>query len=267
VRDSRRTSWCCSGRAASAAGSRAVPGSRGIPYPGNATTSDPMTGCMRRSVRARTSTESPSPGIATSGARLGVASTGRCSTAGGRAARVRTGRTRSSASGSGRSRTRCGRVPVGVGGFLPGSGALEADVVGAQDQAVSVRTAIMLLAECGADMSVFRTAAHLASWAGIRRATTSPAERAEPDGPATAQQRCGPRSPRPHTPPPAPKAPTSPHTTPTSAAAAASSKPSAPPATIYSSPTGTSCMTTSTTPISARTGFTADAPPSNAPDG
>ena len=32
---------------------------------------------------------------------------------------------------------------------------------------VSVRTAIMLLAECGADMSVFRTAAHLASWVGI----------------------------------------------------------------------------------------------------
>lgn len=32
---------------------------------------------------------------------------------------------------------------------------------------VSQRTAIMLLAECGADMSVFRTAARLASWAGI----------------------------------------------------------------------------------------------------
>jgi transposase len=29
------------------------------------------------------------------------------------------------------------------------------------------RTAIMLLAECGADMSVFRTAGHLASWTGI----------------------------------------------------------------------------------------------------
>jgi hypothetical protein len=32
---------------------------------------------------------------------------------------------------------------------------------------VSKRTAIMLLAECGADISVSPTAAHLASWAGI----------------------------------------------------------------------------------------------------
>ena len=52
---------------------------------------------------------------------------------------------------------------------------------------VSVRTAIMLLAECGADMTVFRTPAHLASWAGSVRATTPPAARADPAGPDTAR--------------------------------------------------------------------------------
>jgi len=58
---------------------------------------------------------------------------------------------------------------------------------------VSVRTAIMLLAECGADMSVFRTAAHLASWAGICPGNNISGRRAEQAAPATAQQRCGPR--------------------------------------------------------------------------
>ena len=98
---------------------------------------------------------------------------------------------------------------------------------------VSVRTAIMLLAECGADMTVFRTPAHLASWAGICPGNNTSGGRADPAVPGTARSRCAPRSPRPRTPPPGRRTPTSPRTTPTSAAAAACPRPSAPPATTY----------------------------------
>jgi transposase len=98
---------------------------------------------------------------------------------------------------------------------------------------VSVRTAIMLLAECGADMTVFRTPAHLASWAGICPGNKPPAARADPAAPGTARSRCAPHSPKPRTPPPGPRTPTSPRTMPTSADAAACPRPSAPPATTY----------------------------------
>jgi len=96
---------------------------------------------------------------------------------------------------------------------------------------VSVRTAIMLLAECGADMTVSAPPPTSPAGQGSVRATTPPAAAADPGGPGTARLRCAPRSPRPRTPPHGRRTPTSPPTTPTSADAAAYPKPSAPPAT------------------------------------
>jgi hypothetical protein len=87
-------------------------------------------------------------------------------------------------------------------------------------------TAIMLLAECGADMSVFRTASHLASWSGIC-----------PDNNTSGGKN---RSGDPPTPPRGLRAPTLPPTTPTSVVAGACQKPDA---TTYPSPTGMSSAT------------------------
>ena len=58
---------------------------------------------------------------------------------------------------------------------------------------VGRRTAEVIIAETGADMRRFRTAGHLASWAGYARATTSRAGNAAPAEPARATPRCGPR--------------------------------------------------------------------------
>jgi len=51
---------------------------------------------------------------------------------------------------------------------------------------VKQRTAEVLIAEIGTDMSAFPTPKHLASWAGSARATTSPPANAAPDAPARA---------------------------------------------------------------------------------
>ena len=57
---------------------------------------------------------------------------------------------------------------------------------------VDKRTAELLIAEIGADMSVFPTHRHLASWAGSAPATTDPPARTAPARPARAPNGCGP---------------------------------------------------------------------------
>jgi transposase len=119
---------------------------------------------------------------------------------------------------------------------------------------VKQRTAQVLLAECGADMSVFPTVRHFASWARICPGTNQSA----------GKQRSGKTlrgsrwlrealTGRPRL-PPGRKPPTSPPTTGRSAAAAASRRRSVPSATTSSSPTTTSSATGSPTANSARTG-------------
>jgi hypothetical protein len=58
---------------------------------------------------------------------------------------------------------------------------------------VSVRTPVMLLPECGADMTVFRTPPTWPAGPGSVRATTPPADAADPAEPDTARSRCAPR--------------------------------------------------------------------------
>ena len=55
---------------------------------------------------------------------------------------------------------------------------------------VEQRTAEVLIAEIGLDMTMFPTAGHLASWAGCAPATTSPPANAAPARPARAPSGC-----------------------------------------------------------------------------
>jgi transposase len=73
---------------------------------------------------------------------------------------------------------------------------------------VDARTAQGLLAEIGADMTVFGTAARLASWAAVCPVTTNRPDVADPAGPARARNGSRSTCTTPHWPPPAPRTPT-----------------------------------------------------------
>jgi transposase len=128
---------------------------------------------------------------------------------------------------------------------------------------VQRRTAEVIVAETGADMSAFPSPKHLASWAGQPPATTSRRASGAPAAPARDRAGSGSRSPRPRSPPSAPKTPTCKPNTDACARAAAASAPSEPSATRSSPPPGTCSPPASSTATPGPTTSTAAGPPSD----
>ena len=118
---------------------------------------------------------------------------------------------------------------------------------------VKQRTAEVLIAEIGVDMSAFPTPKHLASWAGVCPATTSPPASGGQARHARDPSGSGPCCSRQRSPGPEPRTLISPPNTTAYASGAATSRPSPPSGTRCSPPPGTCSKTASCTTTSVAT--------------